>query len=163
MALGAKMPNDETDPDGGDDEDDSDEERKGEFTLSIRMLKKFNYDLSNRMGTVLRPKWRFAKREQAKAAYIAVFGKEEPILNKFFDSQDHKWLSGLRNCLVHDGLFAGARFVIRFKKHPTLKSVKEGDPISIDGKLVKDILTAASLLGLDLLKFVDGYLSKHPD
>ncbi len=119
------MPNDETDPDGGDDEDDSDEERKGEFTLSIRMLKKFNYDLSNRMGTVLRPKWRFAKREQAKAAYIAVFGKEEPILNKFFDSQDHKWLSGLRNCLVHDGLFA-SQIRISLQEAPDSQERKRG-------------------------------------
>jgi hypothetical protein len=70
IALGAE-------PSAPDDEESRKTEQRLKYAIPVNLLRKYNYNLKTRMGTLLRGKWEFARRNEAQEAYEKVFGKGE--------------------------------------------------------------------------------------
>jgi hypothetical protein len=150
------------DADKSDSDSDEEKERKDKvkFTLPVKLLRKYKYDLKTRMGSVLRKKWDFARRVEAKEAYLKTFRKpsDKHVLESIFDDQKLIWMAAIRNSIVHDGAIADHEFTCQIKRHPQLRTVKEGESIPLRGSLVREFIDAASQRGLELIKFVDDWL-----
>lgn len=155
-ALGAE-------PNAADNEDEQERKRKLTFPIPVRLLQKWDYDLKDRMGTLLRriKKWDFARRQDTKDAYIKAFGKSESELVDIFDDQKVRWLSAIRNAIVHNGQIADQEFVTLVAKHPTLSAISEGDNIRLESGMVADLINAMIDRGIALMGFVDVWLLKN--
>lgn len=144
---------------------DSDEQReqkaKVKFILPAGLLRDLKYDLKSHMGTVLREKWDFGRRSEAKDAYLKTFREkaEKERLTSILDDQKLIWMAAIRNSIVHDGAVADRQFVSQMERHPTLSAVKEHHAIPLRGPLVREFIDIASQRGIELIEFVDGWLA----
>lgn len=152
-ALGAE-------PESGDSAEDQKRKSKMQYNMSIPLLREFDYNVKNRMGTLLRNKWDFARRNEAKEAYLKTFrGKEaRKSLEEILDDNNLGWLAALRNAITHNGSVADREFVQLMHGHPEMSKIKNGEPISLRGSLVRALMEAASRRGVELIKFVDNWL-----
>ena len=156
IALGAE-------PEQGDDEEKAKGKRKVKYAFPVHLLRLWDYNLRNRMGSLLRKKWDFATRHEAKSAYIKVFGKHKEQLSGIFDDPNLQWIAAIRNALVHSGGVADFEFVKLVEKQPQLSLIKQTKPILLDGALVCGLISPAVVTGVELVKFMDDWLIAHPE
>lgn len=157
VALGA-------DSQPGDTVQDREQKRKIKYPLSVRMLEKWDYNLKNRMGTLLMKKWDFSKRDEACEAYIKVFGKKtKQEFEELFFNADLIYLSALRNSIVHRACLADQEFCAIMSNHKTFSHIKEGEPIPLDGAVCDGLSRACCESGIRLLKWVDAWLVGNPE
>src|SRR5262249_11862997 len=106
VALGAE-------PDSKDDEAKLEQKKRIKYNLPVWLLREFGYDLTRRMGTLLRGKWDFASRNSAADAYSKVF--KDQMLDQLFADDNLKWLAATRNAIVHNGSIADSEFTTLVK------------------------------------------------
>jgi hypothetical protein len=68
-----------------------------------------------------------------------------------------------RNALVHCAGHADREFVNLVEKHPSLKEIKIGAPILLEGTLVRDLVNSTNEKGVELLQFADAWLRKNKE
>jgi hypothetical protein len=71
-------------------------------------------------------------------------------------------LAATRHAIVHNAGNADEEFKKMVVRHPTLSLVREGDPIDLDGEIVVDFVNFSLSGSLDILAFVDNWLSVNP-
>lgn len=150
------------------DDDLADAQKRGiKYHVPVHLLQKWDYNLQNRMGSLLRGKWDFAQHDKAIDAYLRVFkdseGKKLKELSQILKDQNLAWLDALRNVLVHNAGIADARFMSRIKKHSTLKLLKEKEPVLLNGELLLPFINTVIQRGIGLIKFIDDWLAKNPN
>jgi hypothetical protein len=146
-----------------DDEEKTERKQKVKYSLPVKLLRKWDYNLKNRMGSLLRGKWDFSRRDQAADAYRKAFGKDNDTLNNIIDDINIRWLNATRNVLVHRAGEADAEFVKLVATHPILGTIKETELVKLDGKLVRELIEVAANKGVQLLQFVDNWLITNND
>ena len=119
-----------------DDDDDELSERKGnvKFEFRARDILKWKSELGNRMGSLLREKWRFSRRASAVDAYYRVFRESKAKLKPILEDQGVRWLAATRNAIVHNGGIADGDFVSQVRSHAELKLIDDLKPISSQRK-----------------------------
>jgi hypothetical protein len=130
----------------------------------LRLLRKWDYDLKGRMGSLLRGKWDFTRRDRAREAYLKVFGKDfSEKLNSIFNNNNLRWTAALRNAIVHKAGVADHEFIRLVSDHSTLGVFREGETILLDGAMVSELVNGTVRSGVGLIEFVDGWLVEHKE
>ena len=104
----------------------------------------------------------FQGLEPIKRAYGAAFGDNAEKLFDTVASGDIVLLAGFRNVMTHSPGKATKYFVGLVRGLPEFKSIKEGDPVLLNGELVRRLRIAGALLGDALIHFVDDTITPPP-
>ena len=138
---------------------------KKKITFHAQRLLQYDFNLKHVMGSLLRKKWDFGRRDEAQEAYQVVFGMDKAAkdeMRDIFRNRDLQSIAALRNALVHRGGIADDEFTSLVKQHPTLNAIEAGKPIPLDGSLIAPLVENAKEHGLRLLNFVNARIhDKH--
>jgi hypothetical protein len=135
---------------GGKDEDKS---------VPLWMLSKHGYDLSAKMGTILKDKFSFDRLDDIRRAYEqARFDGDEEIATLIHDSSLDA-LSAVRNMIVHNGGIADSEYLSKRSCLPSGAIASLGEPVLFDGQLVSALIAPATQLGWTLIAAFDRWLS----
>jgi hypothetical protein len=141
--------------------DADDDEGRKRVGFPFGLLKAWNFELKNRMGSLLvaMKKQDFQSRGGIARVYATTFGdKKTDVL---FDDQTLRWLAATRHCIVHKGSIADDEFTNKVKTHETLKRVQADQRIPITGDLVRELVDSASTQGIALIEFMRDWLNKN--
>lgn len=128
--------------------------------VSVVDLRRNKFNVSDKMGAILRVKFSFTKLESAREAYFRAF--HDPAVRVAIDDPCFTVLAKLRNVIVHKAAFADKEFFEEFKAHPLFSGkITEGKKIPIDGVLVRKVIAPAMTATITLIQAVDDWLSKH--
>jgi len=147
------------------DDDEPPKRRPGddEATIPIKLIQKHGYDLSSKMGSLLRNKFNFGLLESIRSAYLRAFSEHSENIEKAIFDPSLDQLAMLRNVLVHRGGIADEDFcktVKRFK-FPHFIGIPEQTAISLTGQIVLDVIDPAIKTSVQLAQTVDSWLTKH--
>jgi hypothetical protein len=156
IALGAE-------PAENDDDEARDRKRKLKYPFRLHLLRKWDYNLKGRMGTLLKGKWDFARRSDAAVAYEKAFGKDSELITNIFRDEQLGWLAAVRNAIVHNAGIADSEFMTLTARHKTLAQLKAGDAIPIDGRMTHELVKAVIKGGSELITVLGEWLSAHPE
>jgi hypothetical protein len=154
-ALGAE-------PKSSDDDSEKRRKAKIKYGFPIQRLHGYDYNLKNSMGSLLRGKWDFGRRDETCDAYKAAFGArptDASEVDSIFENTELRWLAALRNALVHRGGLADEGFLSLVEQHPTLNKSETDKPIKLDGSLAKPLIESAIDCSSKLLAFVDARIN----
>ena len=162
--IGVRVMGAEDDP--GDDDDTADKKRKVKFPFSVKILEKWDYDLTNHMGDALsHERWKFDRKDNSEKAYKAAFGKEcQDEIESIFDSKELGWLCAIRNNLVHRAGIVDDDLKRQTKNCPGLETIQADGTsrIPIEGKLCRNLVDSGCKAGVELAKMVDAWLVQNP-
>jgi hypothetical protein len=137
------------------------EKAQGEKTVQISLLRKYSFDVSKRMGTLLKEKRNFDGLEGFREYYKLAFYTDDATITEILSNDLLDTLSTVRNLLVHRGGVVDERYLRRTKSLPLAPKAKIGERIKLDGDIVERLSLAMQLLGASLLQAVDQWLSAH--
>lgn len=131
--------------------------RNGDKGLNLSILSEYEFDISGKMGTILRHKGKakFDGLNDIKEAYQNTFG--ENIKNIFENHPKLFESNSIRNLLAHRAGNIDSAFVDRMKSRPGFSDINPGQMIQLTGGMAAvniDICIGASV---DLLMFVDDW------
>lgn len=134
---------------------------KSDENIDVKKLLTLEYDPSRNFGSSLRELGRvsFQKLEYIKRFYSIAFDRD---FNKLFTDIEGGYifaLSAFRNALTHNAGKADANFVKQVAAFEEFRKIKPGDPLLLDGEIVRKLQNASLTLGTDLVQFVDDILS----
>lgn len=118
-------------PKRGEDQEDDDHKKIG-----LNQLQKYGYDLSNKMGTVLKDKFSFTKLDGIRKAYAAAFDNRYKNLHAIVEDKALEHMAAYRNVLIHKGGKADTEFCRQVSSHPTLKEIVVGEHLPLHGEIV---------------------------
>jgi hypothetical protein len=133
------------------------ETKEQEKSIPVTTLHKFSFDLSKKMGTVMKDKIRFETVAEVLAAYSSVFGDE---FLKIFPEKSIPLLETLeatRNVFAHRGGLVDAKFI------KTMKRLAPGDVFTEKVKLKVDGVLAGNLAinGISFCLATINYVAKQ--
>jgi hypothetical protein len=115
------------------------------------------------MALLLKKKWDFASKNEARDAYVKTFGKSESAnLKTIFDDPALKHLCALRNVIVHNAGVADPEFTKLVEQHSELSLIQPGQPVPITTALCREFVEVGLASGVRLLKFVDTWMTTNP-
>ncbi len=119
-----------------------DEAPKLDKSVSLNMLQRHGYDISDHMGDILKNKFNFNVLVGIRSAYRAAWGKEDEM-DRILKVEKLSVLGAVRNVLVHNGGIADPRFVRRVKGDSRFGTITPDQPITIDGDLAEELATTS--------------------
>jgi hypothetical protein len=118
------------------------------------------YDLSTRMGTLLKEKFRFASLVGIRQAYSAAFSFHPDRIDIALKSSCLDHLSIVRNLIVHKSCKADEKFVKESKDFTDFPRLAVGDTLKLDGRSVTALIQPAFECCNALIKAVDTYIQR---
>jgi hypothetical protein len=133
--------------------------------ISVKWLQRHNYDVSKRMGSLLRERKSvdFQTVWEIRDAYARAFSKDWNNIRACLMSPCLDHLSAVRNVLVHKAGKADQKFVDDIGGCRHFSDIKPRDPVVLTGEVVGDLLGSAVDQSAALLSAVDAWLRKHPN
>lgn len=131
--------------------------------IDVAYLAKYRYDLSGRMGTILKNRFKSRLLREIRDAYASAFHVDYKKIDASLNSRDLDALEAMRNVLVHRAGLVDDMFVRRVENIPHLSGFKEGDPLLVDGALVASTVNSVVSSCIDLIKAVDEWLVNHAE
>lgn len=125
--------------------------------VRITFLAKYKFDLRNRLGTLLRPRFDLNSLAGIRKAYRAVFDREK--VDEIFQEPDLSVLEATRHLIVHRAGLVDERFQRRTKRSDF--HAKLGSMLVLEEKQIARLLNAAVFAGGDLLAFIDELAEKY--
>jgi hypothetical protein len=116
-------------------------------------------DPSEALGSFLKgdDKVSFKKMRLIISWYKTTFGNE--MKNLFNEHPYIVALSAVRNAIIHKAGIADKKYIDAVGTFPELNRVGESNPISLDGKIVRNLRNAAINLGTNLLLYIDDVIT----
>jgi hypothetical protein len=148
---------------GGSEEGEED----GEKVLSLNRIHdvtRGDYNLSSRMGEVLKGRYNFSRLSVIRQAYSQAFDPKK-VARGVVDSIDAALadkaldaLSAVRNMIVHRGSVADAEYVEKSKRLPTAPKLALKEQLKLDGEVVKSLIEPVVACSLNLIGTIDEWL-----
>jgi hypothetical protein len=123
--------------------------------VSVRLLSKYGFDLRQKLGEILRPKFDFTCLSGQSRAFTAAFGRADELESIFADANLNE-LEATRHVIVHRAAVADEEFIRRTGSHNPV-----GVKIQIEPGRAISLLNIVLLAGCKLLKFVDERLESQ--
>lgn len=139
----------------------------GDRTLSSKMVKlnylqAHGYDLSRRMGAVLREKFNFQILEGIRSAYLQAFDKSHAVVREAILHPSFTVLAAARNVLVHRAGIVDCEFMDKYVRSEDLRSVFPAveleKPLPMTGLTVHNLIQPVVTQSVKLIEGVDGSL-----
>ncbi|MBC9883856.1 hypothetical protein G8O24_42035 [Bradyrhizobium sp. INPA01-394B] len=129
---------------------------------SVRLdeISKHEFNVANKMGTILRGRFEFASLDGIREAYASAFAKGSAEIDRAIADKSLDALSAVRNVIVHRDALADSEYVRRTKILSSLPAAKVGDHLLLDGDIVVRLLKPAIASANQLLVAVDNWLAK---
>ncbi len=124
-------------------------------SISLGLLAKYRFDLHDRMGTLLAPKFDFTGVSGTRTAFFYAFGKT-PALEAILSDQDLANLEATRHMLVHRAGIIDEEYRRRTSSNEAL-----GETFQPDADAFSELFNAAITAGCGLLGFTDSWLQDH--
>jgi hypothetical protein len=133
--------------------------------ISIKWLQFHNYNVSQKMGTLLRQRRSadFQTVWDIRDAYARAFESDYSAIRDSLADESIDYLSALRNVLVHKAGNADTKFTEDIAGCQHFASISETDPVILDGEIVADLLWAVVNKAGALLSAVDAWLVRNPN
>jgi hypothetical protein len=125
-------------------------------------LARAEFDVRDKVGTLLARRMRFQSLEKIRGAFHYAFDKDySPELRAVFENSGLRRLERTRHLLVHKGGRVDSAFARANGDDPVLGSVPVGDELRISNVLTTDFWITAAELGGRLLACVNAWLIKN--
>jgi hypothetical protein len=129
--------------------------------IKLEFLQFYGWNLVNRMGTVLRNKFDFARLDGIREAYASAFAENNTDIDNALKDDAVDILSTLRNAIVHRGGVADKEYLQRRKYLPGLPEAADGQVIPLDGKLVSHAIGETIFCCVTLIGVVDSWIASN--
>ena len=132
-------------------------------TVRLSMLQLHQWDLSRKMGSVLKNRFEFARLEGIREAYASAFSEKENSddIDNALSDEALDIISVLRNVIVHRNGIADREYVDRCAYILALPKACEGEPIAFDGQLVAHVIGEMLFCAARLFDAVDAWIAKR--
>lgn len=148
---------DESVPAPVDGQDDTETLR----TIPLAQVLRHQFDIKEKMGTVLRTRIRFDHLAGIREAYSLAFHKNFDGVQKALVDESIDALNAVRNLIVHRNGIVDATYDKK-AKYLKLPKADLGHPITLEARsVVVDLLVPPTLRSCDLLKAVDDWVSAN--
>lgn len=121
--------------------------------ISIGLLARHGFDLREKLGTVLAPKFDFTGVRGIRSAYSSAFGDISEI-EEHFDSEKLLELEASRHLIVHRASIVDQIYLSRTNNNNTI-----GERITFDGESLSTLLNSSIELSICIMQFVDKQIS----
>jgi hypothetical protein len=136
-------------------------EKKEDRRISLSWLQSNNYNLSRKMGTVLKEQYHFDSLSEIRRAYSDAFPRTVPKVHSALSDKALDAISLIRNVLVHNGGIIDREYLDGVAHLPPEAIGPLNSPIKLDGPLVGEIVGPVLKIGYDLVTSVDQWLATH--
>ncbi len=117
--------------------------------VSVGLLRKYGFDLRDKMGNALRSKFDFTGVSDVKKAYSAAFGHAD-VLASILGSQKLSELEATRHLIVHRAAIVDEDYKNRVDCNLTVEN-----PLPLSGITAAPLISAGIQCGCDLIAFAD--------
>jgi hypothetical protein len=128
--------------------------------IPLDLIQECGFDIKDKMGTVLRRRFDFARLTGIRRAYAAAFSKGAAAVDKALRSSALDSLSVVRNLLVHKAGSIDAEY-LRRAKGLAIPTAPIGNHLLLDGEMVVGLIKPAIETGAELIEAVDTWLDKN--
>jgi hypothetical protein len=139
----------------------TDRDEDASKSVRLDLIQFHQWNLSNKMGTVLKLKFEFSRLERIREAYASAFWEQADDIDKILSDDALDVLSVLRNVIVHKGAVADREYLARCKYLPKLPRPEEGQEVPLDGEIVSSAVGEAIYCSAHLIGAVDEWITAH--
>jgi hypothetical protein len=136
--------------------------------IQLEKLKIYNYDVSRRMGTVLRDRFPMSVLPGIRQAYYRAFSQDNDEILAALNDPALDALSAMRNVVAHQNGRIDEDFRLKFRKRfawvselKELANLNIGDKIELTGNITRWLGDNTFKCGWGLLRAVDDWLVSH--
>lgn len=129
--------------------------------VDLYLLQKYGYDLSSKMGYVLRKRFSFDKLEEIRQAYLDAFAEDQDVIKAVIEDRALDALAQTRHVIIHNAGVIDPEF-LKYKAYlppDIIGNVSETLPL--DGAITAALITPVMQLGWNLIAAVDGWIARH--
>lgn len=145
---------------GGQINKSSPQAAKESKSVPLDAISMHGFDVANKMGTILRPKFDFASLDGIREAYACAFTEGSAQIDRALVDKSLDALSAVRNVIVHRDAQADSEYVRKTKFLSSIPKAEIGQHILLDGDVVVRLLKPAISAANQLLIAVDNWLAK---
>lgn len=128
--------------------------------ISLDDISRYEFNVANKMGTILRTKFDFASLAGIREAYSSAFNERSAQIDTALADESLDALSTVRNLIVHRDGQADAEYVKKTKFLKSIPTVEIGQHLFLPGDVVVGLLKPAISAANRLLIAVDEWLAK---
>ena len=129
-------------------------------TIPLDAVSMHGFDVSKKMGTILRARFEFASLDGTREAYASAFSKDSAQIDRALTDKSLDALSAVRNVIVHRDANADGEYVKKTEFLNALPKATAGQHLLLDGEIVVRLLKPAISAANQLLVAVDDWLVK---
>lgn len=129
--------------------------------VDLDLISENGFDIRNKMGTILKPRFSFSRLEGIREAYSRAFDRDSIQIDKALADRALDSLNTVRNLITHKDAIADLEYVRRTKYLKTIPPADIDRPIAIHGDVVVGLLKPAFASANALLFAVDEWMTKH--
>jgi hypothetical protein len=129
---------------------------------SVRLdeISKHEFNVANKMGTILRGRFEFSSLDGIREAYASAFDKGSAEIDRAITDKSLDALSAVRNVIVHRDAQADSEYIKKTKFLSSIPTATVGQHLLLDGEVVVRLLKPAITAANQLFIAVDNWLAK---
>jgi len=132
-------------------------------SLPMSELERHRFDISRKMGTILRERVKFTTLDNITESYRSAFPPPARANSEaFWDNTDLKSVSVIRNLLVHKGGIVDEDFLDKRGADVRLATYKNGDMLRMTGGDVQEMTLGLLEFSRSLIEDVDSWIASNP-
>ena len=139
-----------------------DTERDSRKTIELRFLLTNKFNLSEKMGTVLKEKFGFGSIWAIREAYARAFSKKFNEIKAALMDDCFVHLAAVRNVIVHKAAKADEIFLKEIATCTLFAGLNDNDRLQINGQTVSDLVRPVFQRSIDLICAVDKWIDSSP-
>jgi hypothetical protein len=129
-------------------------------SVPLDEISKHEFNVANKMGTILRSRFEFSSLDGIREAYASAFDKESAEIDRALINKSLDALSAIRNVIVHRDAQADQEYIKKAKFLNSLPTATVGQHLLLEGEIVVRLLKPAIATVNQLLIAVDSWLAE---
>jgi hypothetical protein len=129
-------------------------------SVSLNLIQMNDFDLREKMGTLLREKFEFSRLTNIREAYSCAFSEKADAIDSALSNKSLDCLSVVRNVLVHKAGFADAEYARRCRILGA-PVTEVGKPVLLDGEVIVSLIKPAIDSAKSLMRAVGDWIEQN--